>query len=139
MHKTVEYASKLLELSEIEVLFHTKDKFHHNGVNAVFIENYYGIAFNIDWLSGALPEEVVITALHETRHAYQKANIDFPFIFDGYESKDTITEWKRDFKSYIRPNKNNLNDYIDQSIEKDAIEFSRAIGKSHFGITFLDD
>lgn len=72
----------------------------------------------------ALPEEIVLTALHETRHAYQRANIDFPQFFVGKETEETINRWNKDFENYNKPHEHNLSDYASQTIEKDATEFA---------------
>lgn len=77
----------------------------------------------------ALPEEIAITALHEARHAYQKATIDFPKFFIGKESRQTIKRWKKDFENYNRPNEDNIEVYVTQSIEIDAIDYSKMIIK----------
>jgi hypothetical protein len=72
----------------------------------------------------ALPEEIVLTALHETRHAYQRANIDFPQFFVGKETEETINRWKKDFENYNKPHEHYLSDNASQTIEKDATEFA---------------
>jgi len=120
----VQYASDTLGLSEIEVHFKPKSFFHYEEVSAIFNEKLYYIIFNEDWMAGALPEEIVLTALHETRHAYQKANIDFPQFFVGKETEETINQWKKDFENYNKPHEYNLSEYASQTIEKDATEFA---------------
>ena len=115
--KIIEYASALLGLSGLEVVFKTEDAFPNKSVNALFLQDYYGIVFNETWIVSASLEEVVITALHETRHAYQKANIDFPFLFIDCETRDTIEQWKKDFEDYKVPKSHEDNDYHKQSIE----------------------
>lgn len=120
----VQYASDILGLSEIEVHFKPKSFFHYEEVSAIFNEKLYYIIFNEDWMAGALPEEIVLTALHETRHAYQKANIDFPQFFVGKETEETINQWKKDFENYNKPHEYNLSEYASQTIEKDATEFA---------------
>ena len=122
--KMVQYASDILGLSEIEVHFKPKSFFHYEEVSAIFNEKLYYIIFNEDWMAVALPEEIVLTALHETRHAYQKANIDFPQFFVGKETEETINQWKKDFENYNKPHEYNLSDYASQPIEKDATEFA---------------
>lgn len=129
--KMVEYASKILGLSDIEVHFKPKNFFHYEEVSAIFHDKLYYIIFNEDWLRDALPEEIVVTALHETRHAYQKANIDFPQFFIGKESEQTISQLKKDFENYNKPYEHNLNEYVSQSIEKDATEFAWKIIKEY--------
>ncbi|MDD3123124.1 MAG: hypothetical protein PHC62_06415 [Candidatus Izemoplasmatales bacterium] len=77
----------------------------------------------------------MVTALHETRHAYQKANIDSPEYFVGRESKETIKQWKKDFDIYI-PSKNAEEDieYLIQSIEIDAIAFAHKYLNEYFHV-----
>lgn len=76
--------------------------------------------------------EIFVAALHETRHAYQKANIDFPQYFTGCESKETIQKWKANFENYTKPNGENDEHYLTQAIEKDAIEYSKKVMKNEF-------
>ncbi|MFH5880869.1 hypothetical protein [Liberiplasma polymorphum] len=130
--KMVDYASTLLGLSDIEVFFKSGDFFPHKDVNSMFIDNYYAVVFNEEWLETANYAEIFVASLHETRHAYQKANIDFPEFFIGRESKETIEKWKANFENYIKPNGENDKHYLDQAIEKDAIEYSKKIMKQEF-------
>jgi hypothetical protein len=130
--KMVQYASDILGLSEIEVHFKPKSFFHYDEVSAIFNEKLYYIIFNEDWMALALPEEIVLTAFHETRHAYQKANIDFPQFFVGKETEETINQWKKDFENYNKPHEHNLSDYASQSIEKDATDFAWKVINEYF-------
>ncbi|MFH2116725.1 MAG: hypothetical protein ABII85_01635 [Bacillota bacterium] len=133
---SVELASRILGLSEILVKFKPESAFLNSEINAVFDDKYYIIYFNETWLSKASADEIMVTALHETRHAYQKANIDFPEFFVGRESKETISEWKKDFENY-KPSKNAEVDieYLTQSIEIDAIAFAHCKMNDLFKIT----
>jgi hypothetical protein len=65
--------------------------------------------------------EVLKCAFHETRHAYQKACIDFPELITSDVSKDIIEVWKKEFYDYLDPR---FDGYFEQEIEKDAIKFS---------------
>ncbi len=123
--ESVEFVSNILGLSEILVKFKPESAFLNRGIYAVFDENYYIIYFNETWLNKSTTDEIMVTALHETRHAYQKANIDFPEYFVGRESKETIKQWKKDFDNY-KPSKSTEEDieYLTQSIEIDAIAFA---------------
>ncbi len=89
---SVALASRILGLSEILVEFKPSSSFSHPEINAVFDDKFYIIYFNEAWISQATPEEIMVTALHETRHAYQKANIEFPEFFVGRESKETVKQ-----------------------------------------------
>jgi len=125
----VKYASKILGLSEIEVIFRQESFFNNSEINAVFNDKYYLIIFNEDWMNQVTKSEIIITAFHETRHAYQKANIEFPEYFMGRESEETINKWQKDFENYKGPlvKGNSLIDlqYINQEIEIDAIKFAQ--------------
>lgn len=120
--QAVEYASSILGLSEIEVHFKPQSFFPHKDVNAMFIPNAYYIIFNEDWLKNAKELEVLKCAFHETRHAYQRACIDFPEIMK--HDKNEVEVWKREFSVYKNPN---FNGYLDQEIEKDAVFFSEKL------------
>lgn len=115
----VEYASTILNISNIEVHFKPQSFFPSKDVNAMFIPKGFFIVFNIDWLKMAHELEVLKCAFHETRHAYQKACIDFPEIVKHDEHEVEI--WKREFNEYMNPS---FDGYLNQFLEKDAIEFS---------------
>ena len=135
---SVELASRTLGLSEILVEFKSEGAFLNHDINAVFDDKFYVIYFNETWVNKASIDEIMVTALHETRHAYQKANIDFPEYFVGRESKETIKQWKIDFENY-KPSKNIEVDieYLTQSVEIDAIAFAHYHMKKLFGIVTL--
>lgn len=130
----VEFASRILGLSEIDVVFKPAMAFHDPEINALFNGQYYSITFNEDWLCHAKYEEIVLTALHETRHAYQKAMIEFPDLMNSHAKPEIIKQWKMDFEAYKKPNGYEINDYINQSIEIDAIAFSYVAMNSFFFI-----
>lgn len=132
---SVELASRILGLSEVLVKFKSESAFLNSEINAVFDDKYYIIYFNEAWLSKASADEIMITALHETRHAYQKANIDFPDFFVGRESKETVRQWKDDFENY-KPSKKAEEDieYLTQSVEIDAIAFAHYFMINLFGV-----
>ena len=96
------------------------------------MRNFTILFFNEDWMALALTEEIILTALHETRHAYQKANIDFPQFFVGKETEETINQWKTDFGNYNKPREHNLSDYASQSIDKDATDFAWKVINEYF-------
>lgn len=59
------------------------------------------ILFNQDWLSTAKLEEVILTPFHESRYAYQKAQIDGVQVLKVQEKPETIVKWKRKFYNII--------------------------------------
>jgi len=75
-----------------------------------------------NWLKKSHELEVLKCAFHETRHAYQKACIDFPEIIK--HDKDEVEVWKKEFEEYKEPS---FNEYLDQTIEKDAVWFSERL------------
>lgn len=120
----VEYASRILRMSDIKVFFEPKTKFVYEDCSAAFDDKCYYITFNLDWMAAASEEQIILTAFHETRHAYQKANIDFPEYFAGKESSETIEKWRAEIESYKNPIGYSMEEYNQQSIEQDAIDFS---------------
>ncbi|RJX23868.1 MAG: hypothetical protein C4537_07790 [Acholeplasma sp.] len=130
----VEFASKILDLSEIEVVFKPAMAFHNPEINALFNGQYYSITFNEDWLCHAKYEEIILTALHETRHAYQKAVIEFPDLMNSHVKPEIVKQWKMDFEAYKKPYESSVYDYQSQSIEIDAIAFTYLAMVSFFSI-----
>lgn len=130
----VEFASRILDLSEIEVVFKPARAFHNPEINALFNDRYYSITFNEDWLCHAKHEEIVLTALHETRHAYQKAVIEFPDLMNSQVKPEIVMQWKMDFEAYKKPYESSVDDYHNQSIEIDAIAFTYLVMDSFFSI-----
>jgi len=115
----VDYASRILGLSEIEVLFKPQSFFKFDQTNAFFIPEGYYIVFNTDWLNIANELEILKCSFHETRHAYQKACIDFPNLI--HHNPTIVSIWAKEFDEYIEPRQAS---YMSQEIEQDAIEFS---------------
>ena len=115
----VKYASAILNISDIEVRFKPQSFFPSKDVNGMFIPEGYFIVFNVDWLKMAHELEVLKCAFPETRHAYQRACIDFPEVMQHDEIEVKI--WEKEFEEYKNPN---IDGYFDQCLEKDAIWFS---------------
>jgi hypothetical protein len=115
----VEYASRRLGLSEIEVHFKPQSFFKCDQTNASFLAEGYYIVISSDWLETANELEILKCAFHETRHAYQRACIDFPELI--YHDPKVVRVWLREFDDYKRPGHGQ---YLNQEIEKDAIAFS---------------
>ena len=115
----VEYASRVLGLEEIEVHFRPRTFFKGLESGAIFIPNGYYIVFCSEWLEKASDTEIILCSFHETRHAYQRACIDYPDLI--YHDPKIVKIWKNEFDNYKHPDHK---DYWDQEIEKDAIRFS---------------
>lgn len=123
----VSIASKILEIEKPEVDFVDSEFLHSSSITSMYVPNHNLILFNQDWLSVAKLDEVVLTAFHETRHAYQKAQIDGIPYLKQKENPETIAKWKQEFDAYYRPSDEYVDDpeYLEQEIEKDAIAFSQ--------------
>jgi len=93
----------------------------------MYLPDHNLILFNQDWLAVAKLEEVILTAFHETRHAYQKSQIDEIPNLKHKENPETVAKWRREFEKYYRPSDEYQDDpgYLEQEIEKDAIAFSK--------------
>ena len=116
------YASNKLGLEDgIEVLYRDRDflQFDHQG--AIFIPATYTIIFNTDWLNSIHDEEILRCAFHETRHAYQRACIDFPDMMVLDVEEETVKKWKFEFDNYTHDESKG---YDFQELEKDANEFA---------------
>lgn len=118
----VDYASKKLGLSEIEVHFRPQSFFKNKDVNATFLQEGYFIVISSEWLKTANELEILKCTFHETRHAYQRACIDFPEII--YHDPKVVEVWLKEFDDYKRPGHDH---YLNQEIEKDAITFSEKL------------
>lgn len=87
-------AAKILNIPDevIEVVFKEKKYFKDSEIIGAFIKNGFWIVFNKDLINSSLPEEIFVTAFHETRHAYQALICEFgnqlPFFID--EPNDRI-------------------------------------------------
>lgn len=117
----VQIASDVLGISDIEITFKDSAFFYNSGINAMFIQSTYTIIFNIEWIEQAHELEILKCAFHETRHAYQKACVDFPDVVK-HDDEKVVAKWKEEFKSYNNPNSNV---YLEQEVEKDAVIFSK--------------
>ncbi|MFA5283910.1 MAG: hypothetical protein WC366_05350 [Bacilli bacterium] len=123
----VAIASKLLGMQKVDVEFVDSEFLKGKTITSMYLPNHDLILFNQDWLSVAKLDEVILTAFHETRHAYQKAQIDGIPNLKQKENPETIAKWKHEFEEYYRPNDEYVDDpaYLEQEIEKDAIAFSQ--------------
>src|SRR5690554_2214833 len=78
--------------------------------------------------------EVIITAFHEMRHAYQ----GYCIRTQSREPQSTLDKWEYETLNYIMPSgKNNKIDdvdYLKQEIEVDAIAFAHRLVKKEFNV-----
>lgn len=124
---SVAIASKLLGIRKVDVEFVDSEFLQGKTVTSMYLPDHDLVLFNQEWLSVAKLEEVILAAFHETRHAYQKCQIDgFPRLKQN-ENPETVLKWKNEFDKYYRPRDNFPDDpeYLSQEIEIDAIAFSQ--------------
>ena len=91
-------------------------------------------SFREDWVLRSDWTEVIITAFHEMRHAYQ----GYCIHTQSREPQSTLDKWEYETLNYIMPSgKNNETDdesYLKQEIEIDAIAFAHKMMLEHFGL-----
>lgn len=138
--KGIKIASNLLNITEPSIYFVSSDELPNKEVTAVFRHKNYEVIFNEDWLAEVPWIEVMVTCFHETRHAYQAYSVKNRIN----ESKETLTKWENDFNTYNIPSgtldeKMDI-DYLTQSIEIDAIKWTRIKIKELFNVkTIIPD
>ncbi len=117
----VAITSKLLGIGKIDIEFVDSEFLKGKTITSMYLPDHNLILFNQNWLSVAKLEEVILTAFHETRHAYQKAQIDGILNPKQKENPGTIAKWKLEFEQYYRPIDEYQDDpgYLGQEIEKD--------------------
>ena len=133
----VSLVSKLLGLSELIVLYRPASDFSSDEVNAMFIKTRYFIVFKIDWIETAEHLDILTSAFHETRHAYQMAQVEFPEGFKYNEPEEVLDRWENEFKNYkASPDTSEEHDmqYLDQDIELDAIAFEHYLAMRLFKV-----
>ena len=91
----VAIASKLLGIEIVDVEFVDGEFLKGTTISSMFLPDPNLILFNQDWLAIAKFEEVILTAFHEARHAYQKAQIDGILNLKQNESPETIAKWEQ--------------------------------------------
>lgn len=105
--------------------------FRTQNCDAVFLKESYTIVVNEDWLEKAGIAEFTATILHETRHAYQCAQVDFYDDMKYQEPINKVKQWKFELENYIPTSGDEHNDmnYMKQSIEIDAVAFEMKMMK----------
>jgi len=81
------------------------------------------IIFNKEIVYDAPEHEVVITLIHESRHAYQWDRINHPK--KAIESKELIEKWKKEFEFFSPTDQAQTEkDYLKMAIEIDAVAYT---------------
>jgi hypothetical protein len=67
----IQAASKILNITPPEVYFASGSDFPNPEISSIYRHKDNGIIFNEDWINGSNELEILVTAFHETRQAYQ--------------------------------------------------------------------
>jgi len=121
---SIQSASKILNITPPEVYFSSGSDFPNLEISSIYKHKENEIIFNEDWINRSNELEILVTAFHETRHAYQYHCIKTK----SREEIETINIWEKEFNQYTSPSGKNtpISDivYLKQSIEIDAISFA---------------
>ena len=130
----VKIATKILNIPEPEIFITSETHLSNTEITGYYSFENNEIVFNEDWINRSSWIEVMITSIHETRHAYQ----GYCIRTKSRESLETLVKWEFEALNYIRPTgKNNEVDdeeYLKQEIEIDAITFTHYKIFEFFGV-----
>jgi hypothetical protein len=130
-NKVLEFASRLLWLEEILIEFKPESFFANLNIDAVFLKENFTIVVNLNWLERVGISDFTATVLHETRHAYQYAQVEYGEYMMYREPDSTVNVWKKEFENYTPSTgtEHNDADYIQQEVEVDAVAFEKQMMK----------
>lgn len=130
----VQIVAKLLNFPAPELFIIEQNKLPNSEITGMYKFDDNEIIFNEDWVLRSDWTEVIITAFHEMRHAYQ----GYCIRTQSREPQSTLNKWEYETLNYIMPSgKNNEIDdesYLKQEIEIDAIAFAHKMMLEHFGL-----
>ena len=117
-------AAKFLNFKAPEVVFFGAHELPNQAISSLYHRQNNLIVFNDDWLLASDEFEILASAFHESRHAYQFDSIKKK----KNESQETLDLWEKEFEGYISPTDTldvvQDSPYLRQSIEIDAIAFA---------------
>jgi len=130
----VRIVEKLLNFPAPELFIIEQNQLPNSEITGMYKFDDNEIMFNEDWVLRSDWTEVIITAFHEMRHAYQ----GYCIRTQSRESQETLKQWEYETLNYIMPsgNNNEIDDesYLKQEIEIDAIAFAHKMMLEHFGL-----
>ena len=130
----VKIVAKILDFPAPELYIMEQSNLPNQEVTGMYKFDDNEIIFNEDWVLRSDWTEVIITAFHEMRHAYQ----GYCIRTQSREPQSTLDKWEYETLNYIMPSgKNNeIEDesYLKQEIEIDAIAFAHKMMLEHFGV-----
>ena len=129
---SVQIVEKILNFPAPKLFFIEQKKLPNDEITGIFKYDSNEIIFNKDWVLRSHWTEVIVTAFHEMRHAYQ----GYCIRTQSRETKKTLLKWEYETLNYIMPsgNNNELDDesYLKQDIEIDAIAFAHKMMLENF-------
>ena len=136
----VKIAAKILNFPAPELYIMEQSNLPNKDITGMYRFKENEIIFNEDWVLRSNWTEVIITAFHEMRHAYQ----GYCIRTRSRETKKILDIWEYETLNYIMPSgKNNEIDdesYLKQEIEIDAIAFAHKMMFEHFDVkTIIPD
>lgn len=128
----VRIVEKILNFPAPELFIIEQNQLPNSEITGMYKFDDNEIIFNEDWVLRSDWTEVIITAFHEMRHAYQ----GYCIRSQSRESQSTLDKWEYETLNYIMPSgKNNEIDdelYLKHEIEIDAIAFAHKMMLEHF-------
>jgi len=131
-HSGVQIVSKILNFPIPELYIIEEENLPNKEITGIYSFRNNEIIFNEDWLLRSEWIEVLITAFHEMRHAYQ----GYCIKTNTRESKETLKSWSDEMNSYEMPSGTNKEaddqSCLNQRIEIDAIAFAHWLINKEF-------
>lgn len=124
----VHLMKKSMGIDELKIAFVNRIHFIALDVTAAFDPDTNTIIVNEGWLSGADGFRIALTISHDSRRAYQLAEINVTDPTENKEPPKRVKKWKKEFNDYMFPTDDPYDlSCIKQDIEIDAIAFSNLI------------
>lgn len=117
-------ASKILDIEDLNIEFINQNLFPSKIISAMFIKERLTIVFNEDWLWKSNHLDIMQTAFHEVRHAFQFFHTIKKTSSRLIEDEDLIDIWRNEFNNYQQPTSIYDLYNIDSELEIDAVAFS---------------
>ena len=133
-HSGVQIVSKILNFPVPELYIIEEENLPNKEITGIYSFSNNEIIFNEDWLLRSEWIEVLITAFHEMRHAYQ----GYCIKTNTREPEEVLKIWSEEMNNYEMPSGTNKEDrdqnYLNQEIEIDAIAFAHWLIKKEFDL-----
>lgn len=100
---------------------------HNASLTAMYLPEHHAILMNQRWIAAAKPAEVLLTLFHEFRHAYQAEAVRGQAKLEDGLDLTVLKRWDYELAHPVQPDADHEDDpnYMNQSIERDAVEFAK--------------